>query len=123
LYNLTADPGEEHDLGAISKYSSMVEAMTVKLKAQIDYPAVSLDVAQYSKAMFTQWYMNQSAPGTWRDWIIKGEKGSPAGVPGGPSGTSWPAESVKSGLAAIDTWLKADPAVLPCRGVDWTPPK
>ena len=67
-------------------------------------------------------YAKQTAPGTWKDWLPRGSKGSPNGIPGGPDGAAWPDDVVKPGIAAVQAWLDAPPKLQQCRGVDWTTP-
>ena len=54
-YNLTGDPNEMTNLALSPAFKSVVDDMTRTLKGAIDFPAVSLDVANYSKLMFTEW--------------------------------------------------------------------
>lgn len=59
LYNITADPGEIKDLSGSIAYADMIHDLTAKLGQTLDFKSVSLDVADYNKKMFTDWYMKQ----------------------------------------------------------------
>ena len=59
LYNITADPGETKDLSGSIAYADMIHDLTAKLGQTLDFKSVSLDVADYNKKMFTDWYMKQ----------------------------------------------------------------
>ena len=122
LYNITADPNEDHDLGADPAFAGVVRKMTATLSSALNYSAVSLDVADYNKKMFVDWYANQSGfKGSWKDWLPAGPGGRPAGLPGGGDGAAWPADLVPEGVAAVESWLSKPPGIAPCRGTDWTP--
>lgn len=43
------------NLALSPEWASVVDSMTRTLRGAIDFAAVSLDVANYSKLMFTQW--------------------------------------------------------------------
>jgi len=46
LFNMTADPGEMHDLAA--SMPDVVTRLTALLRQQIDFPSVSQTVADYN---------------------------------------------------------------------------
>jgi len=126
LFNITADPGETKDLSANPSYAATIKDLTAKLGKTLDFKSISLDVADYNKKMFTDWYMKQKAKDgeTWKDWMPLGNAGNcpRCGVPGGPSGGSWEG-TLQEGpaLAALQDWINAPVSIKKCRGVDWTP--
>ena len=109
LFNLTADPGERVNLWAPA--SPLAQQLEALLRSLIDYPAVSMDVAQYQLDQFRYWMGANAAD--WRQKIVD------------PSVVRWAAPwaaANASAFAALDEWLAQPAAVLPCRsGTVWPP--
>lgn len=58
LFNLTADPDEETNLALTPGGAAEVTRLDALLRQHIDYPAVSIDVAQYNLDMAHWWVAN-----------------------------------------------------------------
>eukprot|EP00755_Sulcionema_specki_P019737 Sspe_Gene.70221::Locus_41454_Transcript_2_4_Confidence_0.286_Length_1886::g.70221::m.70221/K12376/ARSK; arylsulfatase K len=108
LFDLQNDPGENNNL-ATKGYSALIAAYDMKLRTVVDYPAVSLDVAQYNMDSFKAWQSRQS------DW----KKAMEA------SDLRWskPFNANQTAtFAAIESWLGAGPRITPCReSLTWPP--
>eukprot|EP00051_Salpingoeca_urceolata_P010974 m.134902 g.134902 ORF g.134902 m.134902 type:complete len:579 (+) comp16929_c0_seq8:21-1757(+) len=55
LFNLSSDPEENINLATDPKHAPLVQAMDAKLRQQVDYPSVTMDVAQYNLDMARWW--------------------------------------------------------------------
>ena len=62
LYNITADPAETTDLSGHASYAGTIADLTTKLGKTLDFKSISLDVADYNKKMFTEWYERKPFP-------------------------------------------------------------
>ena len=115
LFNLTADPDENHNL-LVPEKSKSLEAITTimekNLLSVVDYPSVARDVAQYNKESF-RWWVNASGP-SWKQQVH---------APGLRWDQSWDANATAA-LAALSKWLDDDqPATVEaCRpSMVWPP--
>jgi hypothetical protein len=106
LFNLSADPHEMTNLyNASPAYVAIAEDLDAKLRSNIDYPAVALDVALYQKQQFLWWAANGTTH--WEEEIKS------ANV---RWSTSW-AEYPDQALAAVKAWMANDTvAIQPCNG-------
>eukprot|EP00463_Aulacantha_scolymantha_P003883 TRINITY_DN4809_c0_g1_i1.p1 TRINITY_DN4809_c0_g1~~TRINITY_DN4809_c0_g1_i1.p1 ORF type:complete len:149 (+),score=20.93 TRINITY_DN4809_c0_g1_i1:249-695(+) len=109
LFNIKLDPSEKTNLATNPQYKSQLKAMDQVLQSTISYADVSNDVADYSKKMFTEWYMKNY------DWRTTLPKGTPNGLPG-----TW-SYDLNGSLAAVQDWLNKPATVLPCRNYTWKP--
>lgn len=102
LFNLTADPGEMHDLaGQLPQEVARLEAL---LKQEIDYPSVSQTVADYNQKCF-QWWVDSTGKG-WEDVLAKQVTWD----------RSW-AFAPDQSLDAVKSFLQEKPAqIKACRG-------
>jgi len=101
LFDLSTDPNELNNLWTPTNVIGI--QMEKTLLEAIDYPTVSMNVAQYQKDMFT-WWIN-STP-NWKEQIQD------------PSivrwATAWAANPTESMQAVLD-WLNKPTYILPCR--------
>lgn len=103
LFNLTDDPGELRNVwNASAAYADLAVELDTALRAQINYPAVAMEIAAYQKAMFQWWASNTT---DWQGWI-----GSFIIRWYGP----W-SEYPDAALAAVTAWMNNDTiALVPC---------
>jgi len=114
VFNLTADPDENHNLALEPANGGLVARMERLLLAQVDYPTVSMQVAEDNIAMAKWWTRNQT---NWRCMVNgtceKPGKGGSQTWLNPDWGELWqlgPASYWK----AWDKWINSPPKVVPC---------
>ena len=103
LFDLSNDPDETKNLIHAEDYSNMVETLDSNLRTVVDYPKVSLNVAQYNKDSMLGW---MNATKHWKDQIH---------APDLRWTKSWNENANDSSLTALEKWISQPTKVVGCR--------